>query len=158
MTNKITYLEDGEFCFIKKDEVNFFNEEGIKINKKVLELSTEQQNYDKGDFKHFMAKEIEEQPQTLKTGIKEYVDSMNNDINIYNFPWKIDEIKSIMLIGCGTAYHSCLMAKYWFEELTTWMLILILHQSLDIEKIDLKMILYIFLYLNQVKQLILMLH
>jgi glucosamine--fructose-6-phosphate aminotransferase (isomerizing) len=119
MTNKITYLEDGEFCFIKKDEVNFFNDEGIKINKKVLELSTDQQNYDKGDFKHFMAKEIEEQPQTLKTGIKEYVDSMNNDINIYNFPWKIDEIKSIMLIGCGTAYHSCLMAKYWFEELTT---------------------------------------
>jgi glucosamine--fructose-6-phosphate aminotransferase (isomerizing) len=119
MTNKITYLEDGEFCFIKKDEVNFFNEDGIKINKKVLELSAEQQNYDKGDFKHFMAKEIEEQPQTLKTGIKEYVDSMNNDINIYNFPWKIDEIKSIMLIGCGTAYHSCLMAKYWFEELTT---------------------------------------
>ena len=118
MTNKITYLEDGEFCFIKKDQANFFNEEGIKINKKVLELSSDQQNYDKGDFKHFMAKEIEEQPQTLKTGIKEYIDSMNNDINIYNFPWKIDEIKSIMLIGCGTAYHSCLMAKYWFEELT----------------------------------------
>ena len=65
-----------------------------------------------------MAKEIEEQPQTLKTGIKEYLDSMNNDINIYNFPWKIEEIKSIILIGCGTAYHSCLMAKYWFEELT----------------------------------------
>ncbi|MDA7823946.1 glutamine--fructose-6-phosphate transaminase (isomerizing) [Candidatus Pelagibacter sp.] len=119
MTNKITYLDDGEFCFIKKDEVYFFNEDGIKINKKVLELSSDQQNYDKGDFKHFMAKEIEEQPQTLKTGIKEYVDSMKNDINIYNFPWKIDEIKSIMLIGCGTAYHSCLMAKYWFEELTT---------------------------------------
>jgi glucosamine--fructose-6-phosphate aminotransferase (isomerizing) len=118
MTNKITYLDDGEFCFVKKDEVYFFNEEGIKINKKVLELSSEQQNYDKGDFKHFMAKEIEEQPQTLKTGIKEYLDSVNNDINIYNFPWKIDEIKSIMLIGCGTAYHSCLMAKYWFEELT----------------------------------------
>ena len=119
MTNKITYLEDGEFCFIKKDEVNFFNEEGVKVNKKVLELSSDQQKYDKGDYKHFMAKEIEEQPQTLKTGIKEYVDSVNKDINIYNFPWKMDEIKSIMLIGCGTAYHSCLMAKYWFEELTT---------------------------------------
>ena len=119
MTNKITYLDDGVFCFVKKDEVNFFNEEGIKVNKKVLELSSDQQNYDKGDFKHFMAKEIEEQPQTLKTGIKEYVDNIKNDINIYNFPWKIDEIKSIMLIGCGTAYHSCLMARYWFEELTT---------------------------------------
>ena len=119
MTNKITYLDDGEFCIIKKDEVDFFNEEGKKINKKVLELSSDQENYDKGDFKHFMAKEIEEQPATLKTGIKEYLDHINNDINIYNFPWKIDEIKAVTLIGCGTAYHSCLMAKYWFEELTS---------------------------------------
>ena len=119
MTNRITYLNDGEFCFIKKDHVQFFNEEGVKINKKVLELSTNDENYDKGDFKHFMAKEIEEQPLTLKNGIKEYIDNHNNDINIYNFPWKINEISSITLIGCGTAYHSCLMAKYWFEELTS---------------------------------------
>ena len=119
MTNKITYLDDGEFCIIKKDEVHFFNEEGKEINKKILELSSDQEGYDKGDFKHFMAKEIEEQPSTLKTGIKEYVDNINNDINIYNFPWKIDEIKAVTLIGCGTAYHSCLLAKYWFEELTT---------------------------------------
>jgi len=119
MTNKITYLNDGEFCFIKKDYVEFFSEEGIKINKKVLELSSDEENYDKGEFKHFMAKEIEEQPITLKNGIKEYIDNHNNDINIYNFPWKIDEISSITLIGCGTAYHSCLMAKYWFEQLTS---------------------------------------
>ena len=119
MTNKITYLDDGEFCIIKKDHVEFFNEEGTKINKKVLELSNEQDKYDKGDYKHFMAKEIEEQPLTLKNGIKEYIDSANNNINIHNFPWKIDEISSITLIGCGTAYHSCLMAKYWIEELTS---------------------------------------
>ena len=119
MTNKITYLSDGEFCVIKKDQVEFFNEDGIKINKKVLELSSEEEKYDKGDYKHFMAKEIEEQPTTLKNGIKEYLDTSNNDINIFNFPWKTNEISTITLIGCGTAYHSCLMAKYWFEELTT---------------------------------------
>jgi glucosamine--fructose-6-phosphate aminotransferase (isomerizing) len=119
MTNKISYLDDGEFCIIKKDHVTFFNDEGKKINKKILELSSNETAYNKGDFKHFMAKEIEEQPITLKTGIKEYVDSINQDINIFNFPWKIDEIKSITLVGCGTAYHSCLMAKYWFEELTS---------------------------------------
>ena len=119
MTNKITYLNDGEFCIIKKDHVEFFNEDGTKINKKVLELSTEEEKYDKGDYKHFMAKEIEEQPITLKNGINEYIDTANNDINIYNIPWKKNEINSITLIGCGTAYHSCLMAKYWFEELTS---------------------------------------
>ena len=119
MTNKITYLDDGEFCIIKKDQVEFFNEDGIKINKKVLELSSNEEKYDKGDYKHFMAKEIEEQPVTLKNGIKEYLDNINNDINIYNFPWKVNEIETITLIGCGTAYHSCLMSKYWFEELTS---------------------------------------
>ena len=119
MTNKITYLNDGEFCVIKKDHVEFFSEDGNKINKKVLELSSDQEKYDKGDYKHFMAKEIEEQPLTLKNGINEYIDNANNDINIYNFPWKSKEISSITLIGCGTAYHSCLMAKYWFEELTS---------------------------------------
>ena len=119
MTNKITYLNDGEFCVIKKDLVEFFDEEGKKVNKKVLELSSEDQKYDKGDYKHFMAKEIEEQPITLNNGIKEYIDTVNKDINLFNFPWNIDEISSITFIGCGTAYHSCLMAKYWFEELTS---------------------------------------
>ena len=118
MTNKISYLNDGEFCIIKKDQIEFFDEEGIKVNKKVLELSSKEQDYDKGDFKHFMAKEIEEQPTTLENCIKEYIDTINNDINIYNFPWDIKEISSVTLIGCGTAYHSCLMAKYWFEENT----------------------------------------
>ena len=107
------------FVLSKKNEIEFFNEEGKKINKKVLKLSSNEQIYDKGDFKHFMAKEIEEQPITLKNCVKEYVDNINNDINIYNFPWKLKEINSVTLIGCGTAYNSCLTAKYWFEELTS---------------------------------------
>ncbi len=119
MTNKITYLNDSEFCIIKKNQINFFNDKGKKINKKILELSSNELSSEKGDFKHFMAKEIEEQPTTVKTGINEYIDNVNKDINIFNFPWKIEEIKSITLIGCGTAYHSCLMAKYWFEEFTS---------------------------------------
>jgi glutamine---fructose-6-phosphate transaminase (isomerizing) len=119
MTNRISYLNDGEFCIIKKNYVEFFDKEGLKVNKKVLELSSKEQDYDKGDFKNFMAKEIEEQPITLKNCINEYIDKINNDINIYNFPWDIKEISSVTLIGCGTAYHSCLIAKYWFEENTS---------------------------------------
>jgi glucosamine--fructose-6-phosphate aminotransferase (isomerizing) len=119
MTNKISYLNDGEFCIIKKDHVKFFDEKGSEVYKKVLELSSNEQDFDKGDFKHFMAKEIEEQPKTLKRCINEYIDSVNNDISIHNFPWNIKEISSVTLIGCGTAFHSCLMAKYWFEENTT---------------------------------------
>jgi glucosamine--fructose-6-phosphate aminotransferase (isomerizing) len=120
MTNKITYLDDGEFCIIKKTEVSFYNEQGKKINKKILSLTTDEQNYDKGDYKHFMAKEIDEQPLTIKNCINEYIDKKNNEISIFNFPWKIKDISSITLVGCGTAYHSCLIAKYWFEQLTSF--------------------------------------
>ncbi len=120
MTNKITYLDDGEFCIIKKTEVSFYNEQGKKINKKILSLTTDEQNYDKGDYKHFMAKEIDEQPLTVKNCINEYIDKKNNEISIFNFPWKIKDISSITLVGCGTAYHSCLIAKYWFEQLTSF--------------------------------------
>ena len=119
MTNKVTYLDDSEFCIVKKYGVEFFDEKGNKVNKKVLELSKNDQEYEKGDYKHFMAKEIDEQPTTIKNCVNEYIDKISNSINIYNFPWKNKDISSILLIGCGTAYHSCLMAKYWFEQITT---------------------------------------
>jgi len=119
MTNKVSYLNDGEFCLIKKNQVEFFDTKGNKVNKKILNSSQDNQNYDKGDYKHFMAKEIDEQPITIKNCVNEYVDKINRQINIFNFPWKINQISSIVLIGCGTAYHSCLVAKYWFEEYTS---------------------------------------
>ncbi len=119
MTNKISYLNDGEFCILKKDQVEFFDADGTKVNKKILNLSKDDQNYEKGDYKYYMAKEIDEQPITLKNCINEYIDKHNKEINIYNFPWKINEISSVILIGCGTAYHSCLVAKYWFEQNTS---------------------------------------
>ena len=119
MTNKISYLNDGEFCILKNNTVDFFDKKGTKVNKKILKLSENNENYEKGDFKHFMAKEIEEQPVTIKNCVNEYIDKINSDINIFNFPWKIKDISSVVLIGCGTAYHSCLMAKYWFEQLTS---------------------------------------
>ncbi len=118
MTNKISYLDDEEFCIVKKDQIEFFQSNGLKINKKIKNLSKDEINYDKGDYKYFMEKEIEEQPLTINDCISEYVDKYNKQINIYNFPWKVNSLKSITLIGCGTAYHSCLIAKYWLEQNT----------------------------------------
>ena len=119
MTNKISYLEDGEICLLTKDNAEFYNSKGKKINKKILTLSEDSESYEKGDFKTFMQKEIFEQPDTAKSCINEYVDHLRDDINIYNLPWDIQKIDSITLIGCGTAYHACMIAKYWLEELTS---------------------------------------
>jgi len=118
MTNKITYLDDGDMCILSSNKVEFYNSKNIKINKEVLTLSNDKNIAEKGNYKDFMSKEISEQNVTAKTCIKEYVDQLRQDINLYNFPIDPKNIKKIVLIGCGTAYHSCLVAKYWFEELT----------------------------------------
>ena len=118
MTNKISYLEDGEFCIVKKDQIEFFDTDGSHINKKVMNLSKNEIDYNKGDYKYFMEKEIDEQPSTISDCINEYIDKYNNQVNIFNFPWNTSSIKSVMLIGCGTAFHSCLIAKYWMEQST----------------------------------------
>jgi len=119
MTNKISYLEDGEICILTKDKVEFYNSEKNKINKEILTLSNDENKTTKGDFKDFMSKEINEQSITSKTCLKEYIDHLRKDINFYNFPINPNEINRITFIGCGTAYHSCLIAKYLFEELSS---------------------------------------
>jgi len=119
MTNKISYLEDGDFCLLYKEKVEFYNSDKKKINKEIFELSKEDNVADKGDYKDFMSKEIDEQSITTKKCINEYLDKSRNEINIYNLPIDPKKINKIRLIGCGTAYHSCLMAKYWIEEFTS---------------------------------------
>jgi len=119
MTNKVSYLEDGDICILTNDKVDFYNFQKKKINKKVFTLSDNEASADKGDFKDFMSKEIHEQPSTLNICLNEYTDKLRNKVNLLNLPIDPKKIKKIVLIGCGTAYHSCLIAKYWLEELTS---------------------------------------
>ena len=118
MTNKITYLDDGDVCILTSNKVEFYNSKNKKVNKEILILSDNEYTAGKGDYKDFMSKEINEQNITAKNCVKEYVDQLRKDINLYNFPISPKDIQKIILIGCGTAYHSCITAKYWFEELT----------------------------------------
>ena len=67
-------------------------------------MSDDENTSDKGDYKNFMSKEIFEQPITAKKCVNEYIDSLKKDINIYSFPINPNEIKKIILIGCGTAF------------------------------------------------------
>ncbi len=118
MTNKISYLDDGDVCILSKDEVKFYNSNKEKINKEIFTLSENNSEAINVNYKNIMIKEIFEQPITLKTCLKEYIDKIRVERNFYNLPIEPKKIKKIVLIGCGTAYHSCLVTKYWLEEFT----------------------------------------
>ena len=98
MTNKISYLDDGELCVLTKNNISFYDSNKNRINKKIHTVSNEENISDKGDFKTFMSKEIFEQPITAKKCVSEYIDSLKKDINIYNFPIKPKDINKIVLI------------------------------------------------------------
>ena len=118
MTNEVSYLDDGDVCVISKDKIEFFDKNNKKIDKKIHQLSSDKSIYDKGSFKDFMSKEIFEQPEVIKKCINEYVDKIRKEINIVNFPIDPKKIAKVNLIACGTAYHACVLGKYWFEEFT----------------------------------------
>jgi glucosamine--fructose-6-phosphate aminotransferase (isomerizing) len=118
MTNEVSYLDDGDVCVISKDKIEFFDKNNKKIDKKIHQLSSDKSIYDKGSFKDFMSKEIFEQPEVIKKCINEYVDKIRKEINIVNFPIDPKKITKVNLIACGTAYHACVLGKYWFEEFT----------------------------------------
>jgi glucosamine--fructose-6-phosphate aminotransferase (isomerizing) len=118
MTNEVSYLDDGDVCVISKDKIEFFDKNNKRIDKKIYQLSSDKGIYDKGGFKDFMSKEIFEQPAVIKKCINEYFDKIRKEINIVNFPIDPKKITKVNLIACGTAYHACVLGKYWFEEFT----------------------------------------
>ena len=128
----------------------------MKVLKKLIKKSIQclkNSTINKGEYKHFMLKEIYEQPITVKNCISEYVDSLKN-INILNFPIEPKEINKIVLIGCGTAYNSCLTAKYWFEELTNIDVEIDIASEFRYRKLKFILKTFIFLFHNLEKQLI----
>ena len=112
-------------------------------------MSDDARSISKGDYKNFMSKEIFEQPITIKNCMNEYIDKIRNQINLYDFPIQPDKIDKITLIACGTAYHSCLVAKYWFEEVTDLDVEVDIASEFRYRNIKFKKIIYIFLYRNQ---------
>ncbi len=116
-TNEVIYLNDGEFAFIHKEKACFFDANGAEIQREKKIMESLNEKADKGDFEHFMLKEIYEQPQILSQIFQNYIDFDNQKIHLPNFPFKLNDFKKITIVACGTSYYAGLAAKYIFEEI-----------------------------------------
>jgi glucosamine--fructose-6-phosphate aminotransferase (isomerizing) len=118
-TRKAIFMEDGEMAVLKRDGVTFFDLKGKKIEKTAITISWDRTMAEKGGYRHFMLKEINEQPMSCEDtmrgrlfplkGVLERDCGMNADI--------LKKTRSIQLLACGTAYHACMVGQYWFETL-----------------------------------------
>ena len=117
MTNQVTYLEEGDLALITRESLEIFDFDGkaIERNRQTLDLNA--QNVAKGNYKHFMAKEIAEQPSVLADSIQQNLNSARNKLEIPSLALDFRSINRITLVACGTAFLACNVAKYWFEKI-----------------------------------------
>ena len=117
MTNQVTYLEEGDLALITRESLEIYDFDGraIERNRQTLDLNA--QNVAKGNYKHFMAKEIAEQPSVLADAIQQNLNSTRNKLEISNLELDFSSINRITLVACGTAFLACNVAKYWFEKI-----------------------------------------
>ena len=117
-TNVITYLEDGDWAVIHREDVQIFDENGGKIER-VKQLSVGSSlMVDKGNHRHFMSKEIFEQPEVMGHTLAHYLDFSEQrvsglDAALFNFKY----LDRVNITACGTAFYAGMVSKYWFEQL-----------------------------------------
>lgn len=117
MTHKVTYLEEGDFAVVTRQGVEITDASGVLANREMREISHGAISADKGIYKHFMAKEIAEQPSVLAEAVKHYVARDGKSIRLPDADLDFSKIEKITMVACGTAYLACNVAKYWFEQI-----------------------------------------
>ncbi len=120
LSDRITYLEDGDIAVLTRSSVNIEDKNADVVTRPVQTIRMDAIRIDKDGFKHFMEKEIYEQPRVLSRTLEAYI-SKDNKISLPlsgiadNFDF--NSVERVTMVACGTAYLACLTAKYWFEKL-----------------------------------------
>ncbi|MEO1293861.1 MAG: glutamine--fructose-6-phosphate transaminase (isomerizing) [Pseudomonadota bacterium] len=117
LTNRICYLEEGDWASVTRDDATIFNSDGLLANRDVKLIPVSNTKVDKGEHRHFMAKEIHEQPAVVGYTLNHYVDGMTNQIMQGDDVPDFSTIDHLHIVGCGTASYAGAIARYWFEAL-----------------------------------------
>ena len=116
LTNKIIYLEDGDYALIKVNNIEIFDNESNKIDRKIINVQSELGLITKGGYKHFMEKEIYEQPSVIPQTISSFINGKSTidvDLDKLGFSQK----SSLIICAAGTSYYAALVGKYWIEQI-----------------------------------------
>lgn len=114
MTDRITYLEEGDWAVVTRAGAEIFDARGQRANRAMTRVALGDARVEKAGYKHFMAKEIAEQPVVLADALTHYAKG-----DTLNLPGDVDftGVDRVMLVACGTASYACHVAKYWFEQI-----------------------------------------
>jgi glucosamine--fructose-6-phosphate aminotransferase (isomerizing) len=118
-TDTISYLEDGDWVVLTREVGVIYDAHGAVVNREVLKSGASSFLVDKANYRHFMAKEIHEQPEVVGHTLARYVDLASERVALpISLPFDFNDIRRISITACGTASYAGYIAKYWFERLS----------------------------------------
>jgi glucosamine--fructose-6-phosphate aminotransferase (isomerizing) len=115
-TNKITYLEEGDYAILTRDGAEIRDETGQVVQRARQITQASGMLVDKANHRHFMAKEIHEQPEVVGHTLAHYLDFSSTSVRDLPLPFDWRDLKRVVITACGTAFYAGLTAKYWFER------------------------------------------
>ncbi|MGA0562888.1 glutamine--fructose-6-phosphate transaminase (isomerizing) [Ancylobacter sp. VNQ12] len=117
-TDTIAYLEDGDWAVLSREGVVIHNAANAVVSRPVQKTTASAFLVEKGNFRHFMAKEMHEQPEVVAHTLANYIDMANETVQLpVDLPFDFAKLTSVSIAACGTAFYAGLVAKYWFERL-----------------------------------------
>ena len=115
LTDTITYLDEGDWAVITRTSLEIRDADGEQVNREVRKVNIDAARIDKGGYKHFMAKEIAEQPVVMSEVLNRYL--KGDTVTLPDGGLDFTRINRLTLVACGTAFYACNVAKYWFEQI-----------------------------------------
>jgi len=116
LTQRITYLEEGDWAVVRRDRAQIFDAEGRETFRPVQPSGASAAAVEKGNYRHFMQKEIFEQPTVVAQTLGSYLRREDNSVALPQFDFDISGVKRLTIVACGTSFYAAMVAKYWFEQ------------------------------------------
>ena len=117
MTSRVVYLEDGDWAVITRTKIDIFDADDKPVTRPEKITSLSAALVDKGDYKHFMAKEIHEQPEVIGHTLGSVINPLDRTVSLAHMPFDLAAVPKLTIVACGTASYAAHVAKYWIESL-----------------------------------------
>lgn len=116
LTQRITYLEEGDWVIVTREGAQIFDSDNNPVTREVTTSGASAVEIEKGNYRHFMQKEIFEQPTVVAQTLRSYIRQIENRVALPQIDFDISSINRITIVACGTSYYAGMVAKYWFER------------------------------------------
>lgn len=116
MTQRIAYLDEGDWCVVNREGATVYDSANRPVEREIVRSGASAAAIEKGNYRHYMQKEIYEQPTVVAQTLQSYVRTLEGQVALPDIDFDLSAVKRVTIVACGTSFYAGMVAKYWFEQ------------------------------------------